>query len=159
MMKFIKLFIFTISVLILLVSCSYGNVVMHAHSYGSWQTDIQPTCTEEGTLTRTCACGYVERTTVKPLSHSYSDKKIISEPTCKTQGLTEYTCKLCGDVKYDISDKTAHIPSEKYIVTDSYHARKCATCDATVGKEEHFYLNGTCVICYHSMIPDQNNPD
>lgn len=146
-MKYIKCFILATFLLTLLVSCG-DTISIHSHSCGSWQIEVQPTCTKEGTLKRSCACGYTEHTALKPLSHSYSEK-IILNPTCQERGLAELTCRFCGDIKYDILNKASHTPSEITVVTSSYHAKKCATCDTVVSKEEHFYIDDKCVICHN----------
>ena len=65
----------------------------HQHSYK--QTVKQPTCTEKGYTTHTCACGdsysYNEKA---PLGHDYKSKVVA--PTYDAEGYTQHTCSRCG---------------------------------------------------------------
>ncbi len=61
----------------------------HTHSYV--QSTVSPTCTEGGYTEFTCSCGdsYKENET-DPIGHSYSSQELEN-------GVTEFTCKNCGD--------------------------------------------------------------
>ena len=67
--------------------------VGHQHAYEAVVTE--PTCTEDGYTTYTCACG--DTYTADPvdaLGHSY--EAVVTAPTCTEAGYTTYTC-ACGD--------------------------------------------------------------
>ena len=66
----------------------------HEHSYESVVTD--PTCTEAGYTTYTCACGDTYTADEVPATgHSYD--AVVTDPTCTVDGYTTYTCSICGD--------------------------------------------------------------
>ncbi len=69
----------------------------HVHSYESKVTE--PTCTEGGYTTYTCACGdtYTDSETAA-LGHTYESK--VTEPACTEGGYTTHTC-ACGDTYTD----------------------------------------------------------
>ncbi len=54
----------------------------HVHSYGSWQTEKQPTCTEPGLRVRRCACGETETEELDMIDHVINDDGI---------------CTVCGE--------------------------------------------------------------
>ena len=64
-----------------------------AHEYTAVVTE--PTCTEDGCTTYTCACGdsYIADA-VAALGHSYT--AVVTAPTCTEEGYTTYTC-ACGE--------------------------------------------------------------
>lgn len=65
------------------------------HSYSSTIT-TEPTCTETGIKTFTCACGSSYTTVISALGHDYDDGVITTEPTCTSVGIKTYTCTRCG---------------------------------------------------------------
>ncbi len=69
----------------------------HVHSYES--VTLDPTCTEGGYTTHTCACGetYTDGETA-PLGHSY--ESVTLDPTCTEGGYTTHTC-ACGETYTD----------------------------------------------------------
>lgn len=140
--------IICIVVLILLTLCSCQRQPdIHTHTYGSWSIVTQPTCYEAGVLERGCTCGHTEQTDVSALGHAYGEGKVIVASTCTDKGLTNYTCKLCGEVKKTITDKASHILHDSYVITDEHHAKECSVCSKLTGKEEHFFYEGLCVVC------------
>lgn len=71
------------------------TVTTGGHSYGDWSTTRQPTCTDEGVMTRICsACGDVDTTPVTANGHSYSTVK--HPATCLEYERFEYICGDCG---------------------------------------------------------------
>ena len=69
-----------------------------AHDHAAVVTD--PTCTERGYTTYTCACGdtYVADF-VDETGHNY--ESVVTEPTETEQGYTTHTCSNCGDSYVD----------------------------------------------------------
>ena len=66
----------------------------HVHKYTEVVTE--PTCTEKGYTTHTCACGdsYVD-TYTNALGHDYEEK--VFPPTCQNGGHSLFLCRRCGD--------------------------------------------------------------
>ncbi len=63
------------------------SVAALGHSYDDGVVTTDPTCTEEGVLTITCAtCGSSFTEPVMATGHSYDDGKITLEPTCTEEG-------------------------------------------------------------------------
>ncbi len=72
------------------------NVTTGGHSYGSWSTTKQPTCTATGTQQRTCTrCNNIEYKTLAATGHSYETSTIPA--TCQEHVQTLYTCSKCND--------------------------------------------------------------
>ena len=69
----------------------YGDLL--AHAYESVVTE--PTCTEAGYTTYTCACGDTY-TADEVAAKGHSHESVVTEPTCTEAGYTTYTC-ACGD--------------------------------------------------------------
>ena len=66
----------------------------HVHQ---WQTtsETPPSCTEDGSLIRTCSvCGETETKTIPASGHDYQSE--ITKPTCTEGGYTAHTCRRCG---------------------------------------------------------------
>ena len=73
------------------------------HSYESIET--APTCTEDGTIVYTCACGDSYTETIAALGHSY--ESVTTEATCTEDGSVVYTC-ACGDSYTETIAATGH---------------------------------------------------
>ena len=127
-----------------------------AHTYEAVVTE--PTCTEQGYTTYTCAvCGesYVGDY-VDALGHSY--EAVVTEPTCTEQGYTTYTCAACGDTYVgDYVDAHGHnvvLKEEKAPGCETYGYEYYA-CEHCGGEEYqimldptgHNYEDGTCTGC------------
>lgn len=78
------------------IEVHYATGTTHSHSYTEVYTD--PTCTEDGYTTFTCACehSYVE-VDEGTAGHTY-DNGVVTNPTCTEVGYTTYTCTRtdCG---------------------------------------------------------------
>ena len=133
----------------------YGTA--HEHSYEAVVTE--PTCTEGGYTTYTCACGdsYVADET-EALGHNY-EGVITVEPGCTEPGVKTYTCAVCGD---SYTEELA--PDGHYLVTvEGYPATctepgltdgvQCCVCTEWIEEQVeipalgHTYENGSCVTC------------
>ena len=59
----------------------------------------EPTCTQAGTMTQVCRlCGKEETIEAPALGHAYA-WVTVSVPSPDAEGISEYACALCGDVK------------------------------------------------------------
>lgn len=79
---------------------------------------VNPTCVKEGSITRSCSCGYdYEKETIEMVEHAYDDDGVCAvcgekracwhshldiltkdetvEPTCTEEGYTIHTCSIC----------------------------------------------------------------
>lgn len=106
-----------------------------SHVLGDWEEHSAPTCEENGENRRNCAnCDFYISETVSALGHSYSQK--IVEPTCTTQGYTEYTCATCQHTYKDLyTTLKGHsfntwneVPST--CTTNGSFSRECTECGA-----------------------------
>ena len=133
----------------------YGTA--HEHSYEAVVTE--PTCTEGGYTTYTCACGdsYVADET-EALGHSY-EGVITVEPSCTEAGVMTYTCTVCGDSYTEELAADGHYP----VIVEGYPATctepgltdgiQCCVCTewiepmVEIPALGHSYENGSCVNC------------
>ncbi|MDD6263080.1 MAG: bacterial Ig-like domain-containing protein [Clostridiales bacterium] len=69
--------------------------VQYNHSFGSWKTTAEPTCTENGQKSRECVCGYTEHADIAATGHHWDDGKITTNPTETSTGVKTFTCTLC----------------------------------------------------------------
>ena len=74
----------------------------HTHTYTAVVTTAA-TCTDDGVMTYTCACGESYTETIPALGHNYN--AVVTVPTCTAGGYTTYTCANCGAVY--TADETA----------------------------------------------------
>ena len=95
------------------------------HTDGEWITDLEPTCTEDGSKHQVCAvCGETIKTeSIDATCHSYV--ATVIDATCISQGYTLHTCSVCGDNYKD-----------NYIETNGVHdfqeADTCVYCAETI---------------------------
>ncbi len=111
------------------------EVALPANEHNYEAEITEPTCSDAGYTTYTCAtCGssYVGDET-EPTGHSY--EAVVTEPTCTDKGYTTHTCKVCGE---------SYIDSETEPLGHSY-------LDRTVSKEPTCTEEGeqtfTCEAC------------
>ena len=104
----------------------------HEHEYEAVVTE--PTCTEAGYTTYTCACG--DSYTADPVDAlGHSHEAVVTEPTCTEAGYTTYTC-ACGDTYTDnfVPNKPHTYKSEVIepgCLTDGYTLYTCTVCGAS----------------------------
>ena len=109
-----------------------------SHTYGSAVITKQPTCTSEGTKTKTCTkCGATVTETIAKLSHSYTTTVVA--PTCTTDGYTLHKCSVCGTSYKDSTTKATGHSYENSVVTkqptctsEGTKTKTCTKCNATV---------------------------
>ena len=91
------------------------------HNYNAVVTE--PTCTEDGYTTYTCACGYsYTADTVVKNGHTYDED--VTAPTCGTAGFTTFTCSEC---EYTYTETGAPATGEHTFDENG----NCTGCDAT----------------------------
>ena len=109
-----------------------------SHTYGSAVITKQPTCTSEGTKTKTCTqCGATVTETMAKLSHSYTTTVVA--PTCTTNGYTLHKCSVCGTSYKDSTTKAIGHSYGNSVVTkqptctsEGTAIKTCTKCNATV---------------------------
>ena len=111
--------------------CGYSVLVDVTKPLGhSWNTSyvLAPTCTEKGYTVEQCdTCKEVRITNyVDELGHNWNENgTIVSEATCGADGLKEFTCKNCGDKKYEAISKTGHKPGAAATCTEPQTCIEC----------------------------------
>ena len=109
-----------------------------SHTYGSAVITKQPTCTSEGTKTKTCTqCGATVTETIAKLSHSYITTVVA--PTCTAGGYTLHKCSVCGTSYKDSTTKaTGHsygnsvVTKQPTCTSEGTKTKTCTKCGATV---------------------------
>ncbi len=85
-----------------------------SHVWSEWASATAPTCTEQGTETRTCPhCSRTETRYIEPLGHSYTDT--TTPPSCETDGSVLHICDRCGYQYSDIIPATGHSYTEEIL--------------------------------------------
>ena len=122
-----------------------------SHTYGSAVITKQPTCTSEGTKTKTCTkCGATVTETIAKLSHSYT--ATVVAPTCTANGYTLHKCSVCGTSYKDSTTKaTGHSYGNSVVIkqptctSEGTKTKTCTKCNATVtetiAKTSHKYAD------------------
>ena len=109
-----------------------------SHTYGSAVITKQPTCTAEGTKTKTCTqCGATVTETIPKTSHKYADTVVA--PTCAANGYTLHKCSVCGTSYKDSTTKaTGHsygnsvVTKQPTCTSEGTAIKTCTKCNATV---------------------------
>ena len=122
-----------------------------SHTYGSAVVTKQPTCTSEGTKTKTCTqCGATVTETIAKTSHKYV--ATVVAPTCTTNGYTLHKCSVCGTSYKDSTTKaTGHsygnsvVTKQPTCTAEGTKTKTCTKCNATVtetiAKTSHKYVD------------------
>ena len=71
------------------------------HEHEIVETVVEPTCTEGGSTTESCWCGYEFTYYQPPYGHDYSEYLGYREPTCTNSGGDIYMCWRCLDYIYN----------------------------------------------------------
>ena len=109
-----------------------------SHTYGSAVVTKQPTCTSEGTKTKTCIkCNATVTETIPKTSHKYADTVVA--PTCTVDGYTLHKCSVCGTSYKDSTTKaTGHsygnsvVTKQPTCTAEGTAIKTCTKCNATV---------------------------
>lgn len=87
------------------------NLQPHDHTY-SETVNNEATCTQDGSKTLTCWCGYSYDAVIPSEGHKY-EENIIKEVTCTEDGIKTLLC-FCGDTY----DEVIPSPGHEYEVTE-----------------------------------------
>ena len=103
----------------------------HTHNY---VTDTKAaTCTTDGYVKKTCACGSVINTVIPATGHKYGDAVVV-KATCTKKGSSTLTCENCGHTEVTEIKATGHhyVESEKQAATCGVAGSvtyKCTNCN------------------------------
>ncbi len=142
----ILVLVFVISVLAMtVVACDVD--CPNGHTWDGGTVTKQPTCTEAGERTYTCAvCGTTRTAAVEALGHSYNYVPEVPAD-CKTAGTAaHYTCSRCDKLFVSQNGEMKQVTAEELVVTanhsyDSGIVTKHPTC--TEAGEKTY----TCLSC------------
>ncbi len=146
-----KLFLTLTAVLMLFFALTACE---HAHNYGEWETTKEPSCLEEGTKVRHCACLEQESETIPALGHTFDqrnvgDKYLKSGATEDSPALYYFSCR-CGEKGVDTfsvgnalggNGDGAHVFRNEWTYDDEKHWRSCIdlSCDARTNEAAHTF--------------------
>ena len=127
------------------------HIKEHIHNYNLWQTTVNPTCTEDGEMIRSCSvCGAEETKTIDALGHDYSDQWTIDEEAdCVNDGSKSRHCSRC-DAKTDVTVIEAKGHTEVVdkavaatCTADGYtEGKHCSVCNAVIKAQEKIAATG-----------------
>ncbi|MGN1307130.1 MAG: S-layer homology domain-containing protein [Faecousia sp.] len=126
-------------------ACDYSYVDSYTDALGHayvGEFTKEPTCTEEGEMTFTCACGKSYTQTVPVIAHEY--ETAVTAPTCTALGFTTYACKICG-----------HSYKADYVNAISHDCENTVVEPTCVG---YGYTVSACKHCDYSVITDLRQP-
>ena len=148
-----KLYVILLLALIA-VSCILLCGCNHKHSFGEWQIETPPTCTQPGTKVSYCSCGDKQIAPVGPTHQfdSNTGKCIVCKEKCNHKYNAQGTCTNCGffnkkyctdhiwDSRYGYCLNCGEYCSHKF--DNNYHCEVCGfTCS-------HSYWTGDiCDTC------------
>ena len=135
--------------LLTLAACETPGDTVHTHVFGEWTTVTEPTCTQEGKLERTCACGAKETAPVSALGHGKEMTVRENEvaATCTAKGSYEEVvyCAVCEE---ELSRRRVETPAAGHTAGAPVRAEeKPATCTEGGSYEEVVY----CAVCEEEL--------
>lgn len=128
------------------VECAFTVVTdgeAHVHTWDEGKVTKEPTCTDKGVKTLTCACGATKTEDIAAKGH----KEVVVDAvaaTCTTDGLSAGTkCETCGAVL--TAQKTVAATGHKYgewkSADEAEHEHACSVCGASE-KAAHAWDDG-----------------
>ena len=161
---------------------NYGGTVTwvaycgSGHTWGQWKTEREATCAKAGLNTRSCTkCDMTEEESIAKIAHQY--EAVVTPPTCKDDGFTTHTCKVCKDTYKDSKTPAGtHAFGEWVTVKEATclekgsRQRKCIACDVQETEETelsgHAYRDEVtapcctqegftthiCTVCEHTFV-------
>ena len=83
------------------------TVAAQGHTFGDWVLTAQPTCTEQGTETRFCACGHSETRSVPALGHTFGEYISNNDATADADGTKTAVCERCEATDTTVDEGSA----------------------------------------------------
>ena len=127
------------------------HIKEHIHNYNLWQTTVNPTCTEDGEMIRSCSvCGAEETKTIDALGHDYSEQWTVDEEAdCVNDDSKSRHCSRC-DAKTDVTVIEAKGHTEVVdkavaatCTADGYtEGKHCSVCNAVIKAQEKIAATG-----------------
>ena len=157
---------------------TYSEIAATGHTAGQWITDVEPTCTTEGSKHQVCVtCGETLKTEKIPVvAHSFGAWMVVEASTCAKQGYEERSC-FCGETETRDIALAEHIggqwitDNEPTCTTEGSKHQACASCGKTIKTEgidalghsyqtavtdptctEQGYSTHTCSVCGDSFV-------
>lgn len=155
---------------------NYTNVT--AHTYVSEVTK-EATCTEEGIMTYTCACGESYTQSIPKVEHSYDI--VVTNPTHNKMGYTTHTCSECGNTYIDSYTEALEHSYERSVTKEATCTEEglmtflcecgksytqaipkadhnCETETVAAGCETYGYVKVSCQDCDYTSVTDIIQP-
>ena len=131
---------------------------------------VEPTCTEpgktEGKHCSVCNKVLVEQEAIPAKGHQWTEVGVIvTKPTCKNEGVMEYTCTECGETKTEAINATGHqhiveIEEKAATCTEPGHkaGTKCLDCNAILSGMEEIPAKGHTEVIDPAVEPTCTEP-
>lgn len=120
-----------------------GTTLKCAHGNTEWKVTKAATCTEKGTKTGTCPCGYVTTDTIPKTEHTPGKYTVSKEATCTEKGLKKAVCTGCYQEFTEEIKATGHTYGKWTVekeATETEKGLKVAGCTACGDKKEQTIL-------------------
>ncbi len=123
-------------------SCNYncGNEQNGTHTFGGWETTLDPTCSAVGSKKHICTvCNHeeAEDIAIDANAHSWNDGVITKQPSCTATGVKTYAC-----AHNSAHIKTEEIAAIKHDYETEFTVDKAATCTEKGSKSRKCKLCG-----------------
>lgn len=109
-----------------------GAKLVTAHTHAWVTTETAATCTKDGSIVKSCACGESTTQVIPAIGHDWAEP-VVTAATCTKEGSSSSVCKNCDE----LSVSAIPAPGHKWTVTD----RLAPTCTADG------YRVSTCSVC------------
>ncbi len=132
-----------------LTACDKNTEIQHAHDYTKAVTN--PTCTEQGYTTYTCACG--DKYIANFVNASGHDMARINKKnqTCTANGNIEYyNCSVCNK-KYNDNIGTTELFNEDIIILASHGETEIRNAKPATEEEKGYTGDTHCKVCEEKL--------
>lgn len=116
-----------------------GATLKCAHGNMKWKVTKPATCTEKGTKTGTCPCGYETTDTIPKTEHTVGKYTVTKKPTCTEKGTKKAVCTTCNKEYIEEIKATGHTYGKWTVekeATATEKGLKVAVCTACGDKKE-----------------------
>lgn len=111
------------------------TIIAKGHSYGNWNTVLNPTCEEAGREERICStCTTKEENNLSALGHAWLDWEEFEKPDCINTGKNIRACSRCTSKDYQTVSAKGHqlgnwdITQQPSCITEGVQIRGCTNC-------------------------------